>query len=108
MNKLRIRRLGVLSVAKMYGLMMFVISLIIFIPYGLVVIGWSIFGGSMMGGNAGLTVGGGGAVLGIVLMIGGPIIYGIIGFVFGAIGALVYNLFAGMVGGVEIEVESIQ
>jgi len=31
----------------------------------------------------------------------------LIGFVFGAIGALVYNIFAGIVGGVEIEVESI-
>ena len=33
--------------------------------------------------------------------------YGIIGFIGGAIGALLYNLFAGMVGGVEIEVENI-
>jgi hypothetical protein len=40
-------------------------------------------------------------------MIAIPIIYGIIGFIGGAIGALLYNLFAGMVGGVEIEVESI-
>ena len=107
MNRLRINKMGVLSVAKIYALMMLVISLIISIPYGLVIIGWSIFGGSMVGGNAGLTMGGGGVVAGILIMIGLPIMYGILGFVFGAIGALVYNLFAGMVGGIEIEVENI-
>lgn len=40
-------------------------------------------------------------------MIGLPIFYGLIGFVFGTIGALVYNIFAGMVGGIEIEVENV-
>jgi hypothetical protein len=108
MNKLRIRRLGVLSVAKMQALTMLVVSLLISIPYGLIIIAWSIFGGSMVGGNAGLTMGGGGVVAGILIMIGLPILYCILGFIFGAIGALVYNLFAGLVGGVEIEVESIQ
>lgn len=34
-----------------------------------------------------------------------PIMYGVIGFVAGAIGAAVYNLVAGFVGGIEIEVE---
>ena len=46
-------------------------------------------------------------MLGIAIMIGLPIFYGVIGFVIGALGALVYNIFAGMVGGVEIQVESI-
>jgi hypothetical protein len=108
MSRLQIRKMGVLSLAKIYGLMMLVISLIIAIPYGLVIIGWSIFGGSMVGGNAGRLMGGGGVVAGIAIMIGLPIFYGIFGFIFGAIGALVYNLFAGLVGGIEIEVEAIQ
>ncbi|MEO7674944.1 MAG: hypothetical protein ABIU09_12810 [Pyrinomonadaceae bacterium] len=107
MNKLRIRKLGILSVAKMYAVMMLVISLLISIPYGLIVIVYSLFGAGMVGGDAGLAVGGGGVVLGIGIMIGLPILYGVFGFVFGAIGALVYNIFAGIVGGVEIEVESI-
>lgn len=106
MSKLRIRKIGVLSVAKMYALMMLVISLIISIPYGLFIM---VFGAAMMGTGerAGLAAGGGSIVIGLLFMIGLPIFYGLIGFVFGAIGALVYNIFAGIVGGVEIEVESI-
>ena len=106
MNKLRIRKLGVLSVAKIYALIMLVISLIISIPYGLFIM---VFGAAMMGTGerAGFAAGGGSIVMGLLFMIGLPIFYGLIGFVFGAIGALIYNLFAGIVGGVEIEVESI-
>jgi hypothetical protein len=61
----------------------------------------------MIGGNASFAVGGGGVVVGILVMIGLPIFYAIIGFIFGAISALVYNLFSGIVGGVEIEVENV-
>ena len=108
MNRLRIRKLGVLSVAKIQALVALVLSLCISIPYGLIIIMYGLFGASLVGGNAGLAVGGGGVVLGIVIMIGLPIIYSLIAFVFGAIAALVYNLFANMVGGIEIEVEGIQ
>jgi len=107
MNKLRIKKIGILSAAKMYGAIMFVVSLLISIPYGLIVIVYSLFGAGMMGGDAALAIGGGGVVLGILIMVGLPILYGVIGFVGGAIGALLYNIFAGFVGGVEIEVESI-
>jgi hypothetical protein len=87
--------------------MLLVISLLISIPYGLIIIIYSLFGGSMVGGNAGLAVGGGGIVFGLLIMIGLPIFYGIMGFIFGAISALVYNIFAGLVGGIEIEVENV-
>ena len=107
MNRLRIRKLGVLSVAKIQSLVMLVVSLLISIPYGLIIIVYSLFGASMVGGNASYAVGGGGVVVGILVMIGLPIFYAIIGFIFGAISALVYNLFSGIVGGVEIEVENI-
>jgi hypothetical protein len=107
MNRLRIRKLGILSVAKMYAAIMLVMSLIISVPYGLFIM---FFGGMMMsaGGRGGLAAGGGSIVFGLLFMIGLPIMYGAIGFVAGAIGALLYNLFAGMVGGIEIEVENIQ
>ncbi len=59
--------------------------------------------GSMMGamGGSGMPgmLGGVGAV--IIL----PILYGVFGFVAGAIGAFIYNLVANLVGGIEIEVE---
>jgi hypothetical protein len=108
MNKLRIKKLGILSVAKIYAVMMFVMMLIICIPYGLFIIIFALSGASSLGGQGGLAMGGGGVILGLVIMIGVPIIYGLIGFVAGAIGALVYNIFAGMVGGIEIEVENVQ
>ena len=41
-------------------------------------------------------------VVGIVCV---PIIYGMIGFVIGALGALIYNLIAKWLGGIEIELE---
>jgi hypothetical protein len=107
MNRLRIKKLGVLSVAKMQGVMGLVIGLIIGVIYGLIIIAYSLLGASILKGNSSLAVGGGGVVVGIIAMIAIPIIYGIIGFIGGALGALLYNLFAGMVGGVEIEVESI-
>lgn len=34
-----------------------------------------------------------------------PIIYGVMGFVFGVITAAIYNLIAGWIGGIEVEVE---
>jgi hypothetical protein len=34
-----------------------------------------------------------------------PIIYGVMGFVFGVLGAAVYNLIARWIGGIEVEVE---
>ncbi|MBA2494663.1 MAG: hypothetical protein H0V31_08210 [Acidobacteria bacterium] len=106
MNKLKIKKLGVLSVAKIYAVIMLVMSLIISIPYGLFIVGISLMGASA-GGSSGLAIGGGGAIVGILMMFGIPILYGAIGFVAGAIGALLYNLFAGIVGGIEIEVENV-
>jgi hypothetical protein len=34
-----------------------------------------------------------------------PIIYGVVGFLFGVIGAALYNLVARWIGGFEVEVE---
>ncbi len=107
MNKIKIRKLGILSVAKIYSVMMLVLSLLISIPYGLIIIVYALFGAGMMGGDAAFAVGGGGVLLGIGIMIGLPIFYAVIGFIGGALAALVYNIFSGIVGGVEMEVESI-
>lgn len=107
MNKVRIRKMGVLSVAKIYAVMLFVMSLLISIPYGLIIIVYSLFGAGVVGGEAAIAIGGGGVVVGILVMIGLPIMYGVMGFIGGAIGALLYNIFAKMVGGIEMEIESI-
>jgi hypothetical protein len=46
-------------------------------------------------------------VIGIVMMIAIPIMYGILGFIMGVIGALVYNGAAGIVGGIKFDLEGV-
>ena len=46
----------------------------------------------------------GGAAM-LVLGILAPVLYGAMGFVFGAIGAWIYNLIAKWLGGIEIQME---
>lgn len=106
MNKLRIKKIDILSAAKMYAVMGAIIGLIIGVIYGLFTI---LFGAMMMGfgQKEGLAAGGGSILIGIVMMIAIPIMYAIAGFIGGVIGALIYNIFAKMVGGIEMEVENV-
>jgi hypothetical protein len=107
MAEMTVRRVGVLSLAKMQALLMFVIGLIIGVIYGLI---FMIFGAAIMAmGGRGQEAAAGGistVVMGLVFMIVFPIMYGILGFIFGAIGGLVYNLAAGIVGGIKLELEA--
>jgi len=107
MAEMTIRRFGVISLAKMYGLLMFIFGLIIGIIYGLIIIG---FGATIAaaGGNDATMGGVGSAAVGIGAMIGIPIFYGILGFVMGAIGALIYNALSGIIGGVKFDLEGVQ
>jgi hypothetical protein len=57
---------------------------------------------SMAPTNEGQTFGGvSSVVVGLVMMIFFPIMYGLFGFVGGAIGAAIYNIAAGIVGGIK-------
>lgn len=101
-----IKRLGVLSAAKMYGIILFVFGLIGGILYGLGLMFFGAILGSMgpRGGGeaaAGVFVG---AILAMIMI---PIIYGVIGFIAGALGAFVYNTAAKFVGGIELELENV-
>lgn len=108
MAEMTIRRFGVFSIAKVYGLLMFVFGLIIGVIYGLF---FMLFGAAMSamapGGNNQLAGGVSSVVIGLIMMIAIPVLYGIIGFIFGAIGALIYNVAAGIVGGVQFELEGV-
>jgi len=107
MAEMTIRRFGVFSVAKMYGLLMLIFGLIIGIIYGLILI---LFGAtiSAAGGRDAAMGGASTVVIGIAAMIGIPIFYGILGFIMGAIGALVYNALSGIIGGVKFDLEGVQ
>jgi MFS family permease len=108
MAEMTIRRFGVLSVAKMYGLLMFLFGLIFGVIYGLILI---VFGAaiSAMGPGRDAAAGGIGTVaMGVGMMIGLPLFYGILGFIMGAIGALIYNAVSGIIGGIKFELEGVQ
>jgi hypothetical protein len=92
-----LKSVGVMSVAKLMGLLYGCLGLIfapIFLLIGLL--------GSFAGSDKTPLAG----VFGVVFAILMPVFYGAMGFVFGAIGALLYNLLAKWVGGFEFELEA--
>ena len=84
----RIRRFGIGQTAKVIGVLYALMGLI-FMPVVLVI-------GMYSPRHSGMGAG-------FALMM--PIFYGLIGFVGTAIACLVYNLVAGYVGGVEVELD---
>jgi hypothetical protein len=105
MAEMMIRRVGVLSLAKIYGLLMLVFGLIIGVIYGLILIVAGVFMSSIGARGEG-AMGAPPIIMGVVAMVAFPVIYGIIGFIAGALGGLIYNVAAGVVGGLELELES--
>ena len=99
-----IRRVGVLSAAKLMGLLYAAIGLIVGLLFALFSV---LGGGAMMAAGAGEEAAmGGGAMMGmgIGFAIVAPIFYGLLGFVGGALSAWLYNIAAGFAGGIEIDV----
>jgi hypothetical protein len=101
-----IRRLGIWSVARLYGGIMGVFGLIggLFFAAAAMLGG---FAGAASSSNttSGIAAGGLSALFGVGAIIFLPLCYGVLGMIFGAIGAALYNLFAGMFGGIELEVQ---
>lgn len=92
-----IKRIDVLSVAKITGIIAAAFGLF----FGLIFFLFSSLFGAILGNHGGGSAMFGG-IAGIFLL---PILYGIFGFIGGLIQAFVYNLASGFVGGVRIEVE---
>src|SRR3982750_1979665 len=106
MAEMMVRRIGVLSLAKIQALLMFVMGIIIGVIYGLI---FMLFGAAMasISGGSDRAMGGiSSVVVGLVMMIAIPIFYGVLGFIVGMISGFVYNIAAGVVGGVKLELES--
>jgi hypothetical protein len=93
-----IRRLGVMSVGKIYGALTAGMGLLIGALFALAsMVGMGLSDSAAPSFMTGLF--GVGAI--IIL----PLFYGVMGFIMGIIGAALYNLLAGVVGGVTIETE---
>jgi hypothetical protein len=95
-----VRRIGVLSIGKIAGLLYASLGLII---------GAFVALASTVGGLAGLAQGEGSGFLGMFLGVGAivlfPCFYGLVGALMGMLMSALYNLVAGMIGGVELEVD---
>lgn len=105
MAEMTIRRFSVLSVAKVEGFLCFVLGLIFGVLYGLSFMVFGAFMSSMARGDGALAGGVSSVVIGLILMVAIPVFYGILGFIGGAIGALIYNFAAGFVGGITFDLE---
>ena len=84
----RIQRFGVGQTAKVFG--------VLYALMGLIAIPFFLLGASFAPE---------GSRFGMGIIIGFPIAYGLMGFVFTGIACLVYNMVAGWIGGVEIELD---
>ena len=96
----RLKRIAPLQLGKLLGVF-YALSTLLFVPFILLfsALGSAVpqmEGGSAVPGILGMGVG-------LVIMI--PIMYGVMGFIFGVVGAFFYNIVAGWVGGIEVEVE---
>jgi hypothetical protein len=93
-----IKRVGPVSCAKVVAALYMIVG---------VAIGALISLGSMAGGMASEApwMAGLGAAIGIAAIVVLPLVYGALGFVATLIGAWLYNIAAGIVGGIEIDVQ---
>jgi hypothetical protein len=99
-----VRHIGVWSVSRLYGALSAAMGLLIGACFALVTTLGGMLGQTRGSGSL-FTGGGAGAMFGIGAIILFPVLYGVLGLVGGAIGAALYNLFAGMFGGIELETE---
>lgn len=107
MAKRVIKRIGVLSLAKVYGVVMAVFGLILGVMSGLFMMlmgSLASIGNAPEASGAAAIMGGMGIATVVVL----PIAYGALGFVSGALTAWIYNLAAGFSGGLEFDVDDAE
>ena len=97
-----IRRISPMSCAKVAGVLYALMGLLFGLCFSLVflLLGGQADSAAFQGPIIGMLFGAGAVV---VL----PIFYGVLGFVTTAIAAVLYNLIAGVVGGIEVEVDQV-
>jgi hypothetical protein len=91
-----VRSIAPLSVAKIAGVLYALIGLIIGVFIALAALAGAFAGAE----GTGII----GSIMGVGAIVAFPVFYGCIGFVSTLIGAWLYNLVAGMIGGIRFEV----
>lgn len=92
MNKLfKLKKINVLKVGFFLAIFYSLLSLIIIVPFGLL---------SVLTGGKTIFVF-------LSMVVGMPILYGVVGFICGSVSGLMYNLVSKWFGGLEFEVEKI-
>ena len=95
----RIRRFGVISTANLVAGLYLILGVIFMIPLLLLLLA----GVNVRTGPAGQDVAAASATAGVVLLVAIPLIMAVSGWIFTALACLVYNLAAGMTGGIQVE-----
>jgi len=93
-----IKRIGPLSCAKIVGLLYVIVGLVVGAFFSLAALAGGLAANES--GSAGM-----GAIIGVGAIVAFPILYGCLGFVGTLIGAWLYNLAAGAVGGIEMDLQ---
>ncbi len=94
--KRRIKSIAPLQLGKMLAILYGIMGLLV-VPLFLIM--------PMIGSQLPAQQRAGMMVFGVGFALCMPIIYAVMGFVFGALGAVIYNLIAKWIGGIEVEVE---
>ena len=96
-----IRRMGVFSIAKVFGLVYAGVGLLVGAIFSVFSVAGSLIGALALEDESALI----GLLLGVGSIFFFPIFYGLLGFLGTALGAAVYNLVAGLIGGIEMDIE---
>lgn len=97
-----LRRVGVLSLGKVFGVLYALMGLIFGAIFALLSLVGAGIGAAASGSNEAFL----GAIFGVGAVVFLPIFYGVLGFLGGLLTAALYNLVARIMGGLELELES--
>lgn len=96
-----VRKIGVLSAGKVTGVLYAILGLV----FGAIFALFSLLGAAVGVASSQSPDALVGLLFGVGSVVFLPIFYGVLGFVFGLLTALLYNLVARFVGGIEVEIE---
>jgi hypothetical protein len=100
--KRTVKRIAPLQAGKMMGVLYACMGLI-FLPIFMLAAAAGAFAQHAQGAQAAPAAAVAGIMFGMGIFM--PVIYGVMGFIFGVIGGAIYNLVARWIGGIEVEVE---